>query len=167
MKDNEKQIQDWQEHVRETFGDERKLYEYLFETMDNFYYRYLETSISKNLKTQELGPKTYGAVSFETSMLEALKNPNPKAKPGIIELAKRVPRAENPSVRYGLWVEVQELASERGSLVLTAEINWGFPEFTEASSAVRKQVKFDYDDLSVFRKQLALKLEETCELFIS
>lgn len=79
MSDNTKQIQDWQEQVRSSFGDESRLYKYLFETMDNFYYRYLETSLNKNLTTQELSARRWGAMSFENSMVEALKIKNLKA----------------------------------------------------------------------------------------
>jgi hypothetical protein len=165
MKDPQKQIQDWQEHIRESFGDQARLFSYLFETMDNFYYRYLETTLSKDLKTSELAPRMYGALSFESNMMEALKSPNPQAKPGIIELAKSVPKAQNPMVRYGLWSEVMEMTADRGHLRITAEINWGFPEFTDKSKWLQKVVDFKYEDLAVFRKQLALRLEEACELF--
>ncbi len=166
MKDHDKQIQDWQKHVRETYGDQGKLFDYLFETLNNFFYRYLETTQSKNLLTSELAPKKYGAVSFENNMVEALKAPNKLAKPGIIELAKSVSKTENPMIRYGLWVEVIDLSSDHGKLKITSEINWGFPEFSDKSKWIQKTVNFEYADLAVFRKQLALRLEEACELFI-
>lgn len=165
MKDADKQIRDWQEHVRESFGDEKKLYEYLFSTMDNFYYRYIETSQSKNLKTSQLRPGTFGALSFETSMVDALKAPNPEARAHIIELAKRIPKAQNPAVRYGLWVDVLELTAERGHLRFSSEINWGFPDYQDSSMYMQKKVDFQYADLADFRKHLALRLEEVCELF--
>ena len=165
MKDHDKQIQDWQEHLRASFADESKLVEYLFTTMDNFYYRYLETSTSKNLKTTPLKERTYGALSFEPSMVEALKNPAAGAKAGIIDLAKSVPRDLHPAVRFGLWVEVDRLTSEKGHLVFTAEINWDFPDYQESSKRVQKRVEFTYSDLAQFRKELALKLEAVCELF--
>lgn len=165
MKDNDKLIQDWQEHVRASFGQESRLYEYLFETLNNFYYRYLETSTSQNLKTEELAPKTYGALSFEANMREALKDPNPDAKAGIIEMAKSIPHTEKPAVRYGLWVQVLELTQDRGHLRIIAEINWDFPEYQDREKRLQKQVDFKYDELAEFRKQLALKLEEASELF--
>lgn len=166
MSDNTKQIQDWQEQVRSSFGDESRLYQYLFETMDNFYYRYLETSLNKNLKTQELSPGRWGAVSFENNLMEALKLKNPKVKPQLIEFAKSIPKSQNPMVRYGLWVEVGELSPEAGELTFTAEINWGFPDFDNSQSWERKSVKFLYGDLGQFRKELALKLEEASEIFL-
>lgn len=164
MIDEEKLIQDRLQQVKETFGQESGLYQYLFETLDNFFYRYLETSTSKNLKTTELAPKIFGAYSFETSMLDALKNPNPKAKPGIIELAKRVPKDQSPAVRYGLWVEVKELTTDAGHLKMVSEINWGFPDYNDPSKKLSKTVDFKYQDFAVFRKELAQKLEEASEL---
>lgn len=165
MKDHEKQIQDWQEHLRESFGDESRLSQYLFETMNNFFYRYLETSTSKNLQTIELAPKTYGALSFESNMVDALKSPHPAAKPGIIELAKTMAKGEKPMLRYGLWVEVIQLTADKGQLKITSEINWGFPDFNDKSKWLQKKVDFVYADLADFRKHLALRLEEACELF--
>lgn len=165
MSDNTKQIQDWQEQVRSSFGDESRLYQYLFETMDNFYYRYLETSLNKNLTTQELSARRWGAMSFENSMVEALKIKNLKARPHLIEFAKSIPKSQNPMVRYGLWVEVNQLSPEEGEMIFTAEINWGFPDFNDSSKRLKREVKFTYGDLGQFRKELALKLEEVSEIF--
>lgn len=164
MSGNEKQIQDWQAQVRSTFGNESRLFEYLFETMDNFYYRYLETTLNQDLKTSEIAPGVWGALSFENSMVEALKTKG-AAKPGIMELAKTVPRAKNPMVRYGLWAQVAELSPDHGELTITAEINWGFPEFEDEAKRLQKRVKFHYQELAQFRKELALKLEEAAEIF--
>ena len=163
--DSSKQIQNWQEKVKASFGDEAQMQHYLFETLDNFFYRYLETSESTNLKTQELAPHLWGAISFENSMVNALKTTNPLTKPQIIELAKRVPKAQKPLVRYGLWVQINELKPEHGKIIITSEVSWDFPEFTKKENAAQKKVVFEYSDLGVFRKELALKLEEACEIF--
>jgi hypothetical protein len=165
MKTNEEQIHQWQDRVRETYGSESKLYEYLFTTLENFFYRYLETSDYKGLKVSELKEKTFGAESFETSMVDALKMKNPAIHPGVLDLAKRIPKAQGPAVKLSLSVTIKELTSDRGDLVITAEVDWGFPDYTQAEKRARKEVRFFYDDLAVFRKQLALKIEEACELF--
>ena len=165
MSDNSKVIQDWQDKLKHSFDDEGKLHDYLFKTLDNFLYRYLETSEDKNLLTAELGPYLYGAESFESSMVEALKMTNPKAKPGIMELAKSVPKAQKPKVKYSLKVQVKDLQPEHGELIITGEISWDFPQFNDPSKALQKIVLFKYSDLGQFRKELALKLEEACELF--
>lgn len=165
MNDSTKQIQEWQDKLRHSFGESSKLQEYLFETLNNFYYRYLETSESRDLKTQELAPYTWGALSFENNMMEVLKTKNPMTKPQLIEFAKTHPKATNPRVRYGLWTEVKELKAEKGELKIVAEVSWDFPEFSNKANAARKVISFKYDDLAVFRKELAIKLEEACELF--
>jgi hypothetical protein len=165
MTDNSKLIQDWQDKVKKSFGDERKLYEYLFETMENFFYRYLETTENKGLKVQELQPKCYGAESFESNMLEALKIKNLEAKPGMIEMAKTISRDQKPKVRYRLMTEVKELGPESGHLVLIAEIHWDFPSYQDVTKSAAKKVDFKYQEFAQFRKELALKLEEACEFF--
>lgn len=166
MSENEKIIREKQEEILARFGDVSHLYHYLFETMDNFYHRYLETTTDLNLKTRELGEHLWGAVSFEPSMLEALKNKASPAHAGILEMAKRIPKAENPKVRYGLFAKVDELTPEHGKLTIVSEIHWGFPEFSDQKQRVKKEVVFEYEDIAQFRKELALRLEEACELFL-
>lgn len=166
MKNEEELIHEKAEALRASFEDPHKLYDYLFFTLDNFYHRYIETEVSKNLKTQELAPKTYGAYALEKDMMLALKKPHADAKAGIIEMAKTYPKAQGPAVRYGLMAKVDSLEADSGSLKIISEINWGFPDFADKSKLIQKVVSFSYDDLSVFRKQLALKLEEACELFL-
>jgi hypothetical protein len=163
---SDKQIQEWQEKVRSTFGDEAKLYEYLFETMDNFYYRYIETSLNKELKTTSYGPHLWGAKSRETDMVVALKITNPVAKKGIMELAKSVPKAQHPAVQYELLANVEELTTDHGEIHLISVINWGWPDFNDQEKVFKKKVMFKYSDLSEFRKHLALKLEEVSEAFL-
>ena len=163
---SDKQIQDWQEKVRTQFNDESKLYEYLFTTMDNFYYRYLETTRDKNLTTKELRPGVWGARSFEPSMVDALKIKNPLARKGIIELAKTLPRGEGGQVYYELSAQIKELNSEKGEIILNSLISWDFPHFKDETREFRKSFVFKYNDLTQFRKELALKLEEVCEGFL-
>jgi hypothetical protein len=98
--------------------------------------------------------------------MEALKIKNPKAKPGIMELAKSIPKAQKPMVRYSLISDVVELKPDHGKLILTSEINWDFPDFKDTKKATIKKVEFTYEDLAQFRKELALKLEEACEIFL-
>lgn len=164
---NEKEIiENWQEKVRASFGEKEKLYEYLFQTMDNFYYRYIETTLNQGLKTKQLGEHLWGAVSEESSMVDALKIKNPVAKKGIIDLAKFTPREKMPKVRYTIAADVKKLLPEAGSIDFIAEINWGFPEFNDASKLQRKLVNFKYNDIAEFRKELALSLEEISEIFL-
>jgi hypothetical protein len=165
MTDNSKLIHDWQDKVKHTFDDEGKLHDYLLTTLDNFLYRYLETSETKNLKAQEVAPYTYGAESFESNMVEALKIKNAEAKVGIMNLAKSIPKAQKPMVRYTLEIKIKELGAEKGHLIIATNINWDFSRFADKTKSVTKEIQFKYSDLGQFRKELALKLEEACELF--
>lgn len=165
LNDSEKLIHDWQAKLKASFGDEGNLHRYLFETLENFYYRYLETGLDKNLKVTELAPHVYGAFSFENNMVDALKTKGP-AKPGIMELAKTVPKAQNPKVRYGLWVEASQMKADEGKLIIHSEIHWGFPDFRDHSKRLHKEVEFKWTELTQFRKGLALKLEDAASLFL-
>ncbi|HXH30728.1 MAG TPA: hypothetical protein VNJ01_07930 [Bacteriovoracaceae bacterium] len=162
----DKQIQDWHDKIRSSFGDEARLYQYLFETMDNFYYRYLETTSDKDLRTRQMSDHVWGATSTETSMVDALRIQNELARKGIIELAKSVQRAQGPKVVYQLSCRVSELHPDSGSLEFTASINWGHPDDSDPSRRSVKTVKFDYRDLGQFRKELAVKLEDVCGIFL-
>jgi hypothetical protein len=162
----DKQIQEWQEKVRGTYGDEAKLFEYLFETMDNFYYRYLETTSDKNLKTKCFGPHLWGARSTETSMVDALKIKNPHAKKGMIEMAKTIPKDKGPKVVYELLADVESLSPDKGKIHFFAKISWDHPEFQGTEKKFEKRVDFGYQDFAQFRKELAQKLEEVCEAFL-
>lgn len=162
----DKQILDWQEKVRASLSDEAHLLQYLFQTMDNFYYRYIETTTDKDLKTTSMGPHLWGARSIETSMVEALKIKNPEAKPGIIEMAKAVPRAQGPAVHYKLLCNIEKLTPDQGRIQIISGINWNWPDFKDDKNQLEKTVDFIYTDLAQFRKELALKLEEACEIFL-
>lgn len=165
MNDNSKQINEWQDKLKHSFDNEAKLHDYLISTMDNFLYRYLETTESKDLKTFEIAPYIYGAESFESSMVEALKISDPATKSGIMELAKTVPKAQKPMIKLRLQTKIKELTPERGHLIITASVNWDFPQFLDKTKVTFKEVDFKYTDLNQFRKELALKLEAACELF--
>jgi hypothetical protein len=163
---SDKQIQDRKVKIESLYGNEAELYNYLFITLDNFYYRYLETTLDKNLKTTELSPGLWGARSRESSMVDALKITNPLAKPGIIELAKTVPKIQGPLVEYELSALIKELKTDHGEIHLKAIIRWGFPNLDNHAKQFKKEVIFKYDELQKFRKELALKLEEVCEAFL-
>lgn len=167
MTENDKLIHEWHEKLKSSFSEASQLLQYLTTTMDNFYYRYLETETSKDLKTQLMGPGIYGAISFESNLVQALKSSHPEVKKQLIEFAKSTPRSLGPRIRYSLQCEVKELKAEQGQLILTSEISWDFPDFLgDESKRAIKQVHFKYNDLNEFRKKLALKLEEVCELFL-
>lgn len=167
MSGNEKQIHDWQEKLKSSFSEAGGMLHYLISTMDNFYYRYIETEESKNLQTQTLSPQTYGAISFESNLVQALKISNPELKKNLIEFAKSIPKSQNPKIRYQISCEIKELTPDHGHLILVSEISWDFPDFqNDLNKCIQKKINFKYSDLTEFRKKFALKLEECCELFL-
>jgi hypothetical protein len=166
MTDNSKLINDWKDKVKHSFDDEGKLHDYLIETMDNFLYRYLETTETKNPKTGEISPYIYGAESFESSMVEALKIKHAEAHTGIMELAKSVPKSKKPMVKYSLHAQIKELTPDKGHILITSYIDWDFPHFVDRSKRIRKEIDFKYSDLGQFRKELALKIDSACEIFL-
>ena len=165
MSDNTKQIHEWQDKLKHAFDNEGKLHDYLLDTMDNFLYRYLETTETKNLKTFEIAPYIYGAESYESSMVEALKISDVGTKSRIMELAKTIPKAQKPMVKYRLQTQIKELTPERGHLIITASVSWDFPLFMDKTKMSKREIDFKYNDLGQFRKELALKLEAACDLF--
>ncbi len=165
MSDNTKQIHEWQDKVKHSFDDAGKLQDYLLITLDNFLYRYLETTENKNLKSFEIAPHIYGAESFESSMVEALKLTDPVTKAGIMELAKTVPKAQKPTVKYRLQAFIKELTPDGGHVIITSSVSWDYPHFLDKTKFSKRDVDFRYTDLGQFRKELALKLETACELF--
>ncbi len=155
---NSDKILQWKNKVDKEFGDSQKLYEYLFETLENFFYRYLETSISKNLKISKIEETVFGAESFETNMLEALKIKFPESKKILIDLAKKVPKDQGPKAKFCLKVRIRTLGHDYGKIEIYSSV--------EGLEVFEKIVVFEYNDFQIFRKNLAQKLEEACEIFL-
>ncbi len=155
---NSEKILQWKNKLDKDFGDSQKLYEYLFETLENFFYRYLETSISKNLKISTLDENVFGAVSIETNMLESLKIKFPDSKKILIDLAKKIPKHQGPQAKFSLKVKVHTLTHDYGKIDIISSV--------EGLEVFEKKVIFEYNDFQIFRKNLATKLEEACEIFL-
>jgi hypothetical protein len=163
MKDLKKELE---EKIHNTFKDNKAYLDYLLQTKKNFLYRYLETSTDKDIEIKHPDEKTFLAASFENNMGEAFKVSDPEIKEGIKALAKNVPRSENPKVRLTLKTEILELRGDLGKLRITSEINWGFPLFEHVEGKFKeKRILFEFNDPTIFRKELALKYEDACDLF--
>ncbi|QDK42584.1 hypothetical protein DOM21_14215 [Bacteriovorax stolpii] len=152
--------------IHALFKDNQAYLDYLLQTKKNFLYRYLETSTDKDIKIVSSNEKTLLAQSYESNMGDAFKIADAEVKEGIKNLAKSVPREQKPQVQYSLKTTLEELRGDNGKIVIESKINWGFPEFNDSKGNFKKkQVVFEYHDPNVFRKELALKFEEACELF--
>lgn len=148
------------------FKDNQAYLDYLLQTKKNFLYRYLETSTDKNISISSLDEKTLIAESFESNMGDAFKILDPEIKEGIKTLAKSTPREAKPKIKYSLKTTLEDLRGDSGTIVIESSVNWGFPDFlNHKENLKKKQVVFKYNDPNVFRKELALKYEEACELF--
>ncbi len=152
--------------IHALFKDNKAYLDYLLQTKQNFLYRYLETSSDKNIKIESPDEKTLLARSFEGNMGEAFKITDPDIKEGIKHLAKSVPREEKPKVQYSIKTTLDDLRGDQGTITIEAKVNWGFPDFSDRPGMYKnKKTVFTYNDPNIFRKELALRFEEVCELF--
>lgn len=161
-----KKILDQQIKISQQYSNNKDLIDYLVETMDNFYYRYLETTLNKNLHTHELASHVLGAQSTETNSMEILKIKNPNVKPHLIEAAKMLGAKGGLTVTYRLSSELKEISPEKGLIIIQSLIDWSANAVGTNKSFEEKKVVFEYHSLGEFRKNLALKLEEACEIFL-
>ena len=161
-----KKIIDQQIKISQQYSNNQELIEYLVETMNNFYYRYLETSLDKNLQTQELAPQVLGAQSTESNSMEILKIKNPQVRPHLIEAAKTLASRGGLILTYELSAHLQEISPEKGLIVIRSLIDWSKTPVELSQKMQEKKVVFEYHSLGEFRKNLALKLEEACEIFL-
>lgn len=147
------------------YGQGNELLNYFLKTKENFLYRYLETSSDKNIKIVPISKSIFEASSFEDNLGHALKISNPVIKNLVKDLAKKVPKEEKPKVKLTLLSNIENLKPENGEIVFTASVNCDFPEFKD-TLATTQTLKFKYNDIMDFRKNLALKFEDICQLFI-
>lgn len=152
--------------IHELYKDQKAFVDYILQTKNNFLFRYLETSLNKNIQIQMPKLNFFLAESFENNMGNAFKTENSNVKEGVKNLAKSVDRALNPQVKYTLSTDVQKISENGGKIIIKATIDWGFPEFNNSNSQESKMITFIFNDVGQFRKELALKYEEACELFL-
>lgn len=152
--------------IHDMFKDNQAYLNYLIQTKQNFLYRYLTTSDDKDIKLENVDLKTLQAKSYESNMGDAFKISDLEIKEGIKNLAKNIPRENKPSVQYSLTTTLEDLQVDKGRIVIESSVNWGFPDFLDhKSNCKKKRVIFEYNDPTIFRKELALKFEEACELY--
>lgn len=153
--------------IQNIFQDNQAYLDYLLQTKKNFLYRYLETTTDKNIEILNETEGQLSAHSFEENLGNAFKITDTFVKDGIKELAKSIPRHQNPKVKYSLVTKIEEISENHGKLIIESIINWDFPYFKIDSEKLKsKKVLFEYNDPNVFRKKLALAYEEACELFL-
>lgn len=164
--DNKQKIEEQKQKIAAHFSDSQSLLDYLIETLNNFFYRYLETTLSKNLTTTEIAPRKWGAQSVETDSMEILKIKNPAIRPHLIAAAKTLGGKGGLKVTYTLGIEPKELGSDAGEIIVFSKVDWSETPVEMTKNEEIKEIKFKYQSLHDFRKNLALKLEEACEIFL-
>ena len=153
--------------IQNIFQDNQAYLDYLLQTKKNFLYRYLETSTDKNIAILNETEGQLSAHSFEENMGNAFKINDSSVKDGIKNLAKTIPREQNPKIKYSLITKIDNISGNHGKLIIESCINWDFPLFSMDSEKLKsKRVIFEYTDPNMFRKQLALAYEDACELFL-
>lgn len=155
-----------EEKIRAAFAGDEGMALFMEQTLESFAHRYLASSLTPR-PLVERQCHALLVTSLETSMVEALKISDAAAKEGIKDLARRIPRAEQPAVQYSLKTEWEVLDSGKGKLKLRAEVNWDFPNFQKNGPQLRAvESVFQWRELGEFRKGYPLALEKVCELFL-
>ena len=167
--DFEKLTCEMNEKALNQLGSLEGLESFLVQILESFSYRYIMTESSDEnsvQKYQEEGTSLLFCRSIEYRMGEALKCQNPKAKEGILNLAKSVPKKERPCVLYEIFLDLSELSEKlEEDIIVRTVINWDFPTFKNNSKRVEKKIKVSANDLLALRKSLPLALEDACDIF--
>ncbi len=152
--------------IRAVYGDAAALVRFMAETLDSFGHRYLATALEP-APAVEHGERSLAIQAREASMVQALKVSRADIQAGIKELARRVPRAQSPTVLSSLRVEWEELRADHGALVVIAAVDWGFPDHaSDGSERVAVRTPFRWEEFGDFRKKFPLALEKASELFL-
>jgi hypothetical protein len=160
------EIKQWQEKLHATYSHPKQMLDFITNTLEQFAYRYLETTISTNIKPIHNDSKFIIVESYESNLKEVLKNKNPKILSGIKSLALKFSPKENPTIRNQIKITINKLTVDQGDLHLQSTINWDYPHFQSGQeNEISQTIHFTYQELAEFRKKFPLHLETICELF--
>ena len=130
--------------------------------LENFAFRYLETTDYKNIKCEVKGTD-FQVCSVENDILKALKWKNPLLKSKMIDLAKSYPGTQSKEIKIKMLIGTSILSSK--SVKCYAFINWDFPNFDDQDKGLALQEIYEYDDPLDLRNHHAAVLERVCEIF--
>lgn len=131
--------------------------------LENFAFRYLETSTHKDIKCQHQ-EGDFWVCSIEEDIVQALKWDNKELKSKLIELCKEKPGAQSKEIRIQLKLGSKIIDSE--NVECYSEINWNYPSFEKVEGKyleLTEQVSFD--DPIVLRNTHAAYLEKVAKIF--
>ncbi len=131
--------------------------------LENFAYRYLETTTDKSLKAQ-INENDIYVTSIEPDIVHALKWENKELKNKLIALCKKYPGSKSKELKVKLTL---------GSLVISnnqvecySEVNWDQDQFSrENQNYIEKRVTIKFDDPLELRNTHAKYLEQVSEIF--
>ncbi|OIQ17585.1 MAG: hypothetical protein BM556_12345 [Bacteriovorax sp. MedPE-SWde] len=131
--------------------------------LENFAYRYLETTDFKNIQCQ-FEDKDFWVESIETNIVEALKWDNKDVKAKLIELCKQNPGANSKNIKVKLTIGTRIISDEQVDCY--ACIDWGYPEFNQSEGqSLRTSEELVFDDPIILRNTHATFLEKVCTIF--
>ena len=146
-------------------SDLDSLGEFLVRTMRNFAYRYFESE-STGLSEFKKEGNIFRLEVTETQMKEALKAQNPETRKALIELAKKVPRKEGPTVFYAIECVVYNFDPDRGGkMEVRSIVSWDHPRHESGQKRKSKMKILEVDGILELRKFFPVYLEEVCEVF--
>lgn len=129
--------------------------------LENFAYRYLETSKDKSIKCQCLENR-FWVESVEPSIVEALKWKNPEVKKRLIELCKKFPGTQSKELKLKLILETLMVSDQK--VECSANIYCFTPNASDNFS-LKKNTEMSFDDPIELRNKHAALLEEVAEIF--
>lgn len=129
--------------------------------LENFAYRYLETTQNKDIKCQFEG-KDFWVESVEPSIVDALKWKNVDLKKKLIELCKKFPGSQSKELKVTLKLGTTQFDSN--NVECFACINCLTPNESE-NIVIEKRCKITYQDPIELRNKHAALLEDVSVIF--
>lgn len=129
--------------------------------LEQFAYRYLETSKSKDIKCQ-FEKNRFWVESIEPNIVEALKLAGPELKKKLIELCKKHPGNESKDIQIRAVLETKAVESSKNEC--KAIVYWKLPSEDE-KQFLERSVEFSFEDPIELRNKHAALLEQVCEIF--
>ncbi len=160
--DKEKLTQEMNSKNREWMLESDGVASLFIHNLENFAYRYLETSTDKGIKCEMVGG-VYRVEACEPSVLVALKWDNPTLKKLLIDLCKKYPGKLSQEIRLKLSLETQLLDPE--NVECAAFIKYIPPNSDEVVVLLEKKTSMHFEDPIELRNKHAALLEEVSEIF--
>lgn len=129
--------------------------------LENFAFRYLETSKMKGIKCQ-FEESLFWVESIEPNILEALKWTNPELKSRLKDLCKKYPGNQSKEIQISMVLETRNINENK--IECSARILWQLPSGSK-NIVIEKSVEFNFNDPVELRNKHPILLEEVCDIF--